>query len=187
MTDQLEAGDKKVADLKAFFTGGVFRQRLEAALRTDPDLIRTIYVEEESITGTDHLTVYEFGAAINYPSAEDLDLVNFGDVVYVEEGYFTMPIDFTTTAQVDYCTDYGSYINLPTEKMKLVEEMGMNGDGVSDIAETRHIHFFGNIALQFQPDMTLAEVEEASQHLAYMNASIVLEMAFDNAAILLNT
>lgn len=69
--------------------------------------------------------------------------------------------------------------------MKLVEEMGMNGEGVSEIVEKRDVHFFGNIALQFQEDMTLAEVEEASKHLAYMNSPIVLEMAFDNAAILM--
>jgi PIN domain len=182
---QFEAGDQKLADLKAFFSGAFFHERLEAALRTDPDLIRAIYVEEDSITGTDHLTIYDFGAAINFPSAEDLDLVNFGDVVYVEEGYFTMPIDFSTSASVDYCTSYGEYAALPTEKMKLVEELGMNGDGVSDIQEKRTIHFFGNIALQFDPAMSITEVIAASEVLAYANSRINLSMTFDTAAILM--
>ena len=182
--EHLERGDKRVADLKAFFSSNIFLQRLEGVLKNDPERVQGIYVEEDAITGTDHLTVYEFGATINFPSKEDVELLNFGDVVYVENGYFNMPIDFSTTVQVDYCTDYGSYINLPTEKLKLVEESGMNGDGVTDIHEKRTVHFFGTISFQFDEAMSLAEIEIASKKIAYKNSLIVLDMAFDNAAIL---
>lgn len=181
----LDAKSQEIIALKNFFYGASFQAYLGAYLMKADDIIEDIYVEEDSIDGLEKIGIETcFGISVNYPQAKSIREIYLGEVMQISEGHFSIEISFIGLASLRYCADYYEYTNLPTERKLVVEESGMNGEGICDLGETREVFLAGHVELRFDPKL---DAENLATHIEYLDterSKVNVEIEMERATIL---
>lgn len=163
----LDAKSQHTTAIKRFFATSLFQLHLSTYLYVKDNLIEDTYIQEGNIEGIEKIDIRDcYGVSINYPKAELIKEISFGEVMQVKEGHFSIGISFFTLASVHYCADYSDYINLSDERKLVVEETSMNGDGVCDLQEDRTVSLSGHVEVRFDPKFT---AEDLSTHIEYLD------------------
>ncbi|MEM5299896.1 PIN domain-containing protein [Burkholderia sp. JPY481] len=180
----LDARTKNVEATKAFFASTSFVGRLSEFLSSADELLSDVYVEEDGIEGGGNLEVEGFGISVNYAEANKLHNLSCGDVAYINQGHFSINIEFFTFAKIHYCGHYSDFSNLPISRLERVEEVSMNGDGISDLRERREVKLIGYVDLFFDPDWTADALAIHSHYLSSDPPPIRIDLNVQSAIIL---
>lgn len=181
----LDAKSQQTIAMKQFFSGSSFQAHLSAYLHTAYNLIEGIYIEEDTIEGSEKIEIENcFGTSINFPQAKFIKEIRFGEVMQVSEGHFSVEISFNTLASLHYCADYYDYINLSAERKLVVEETSMNGEGISDLVETREVFLSGHVELLFDPNFSAGDLATHVEYLDTERSKIHVEIEMEKATIL---
>jgi len=181
----LDAKSKQIGALKDLFYSSSFKTYLSTYLLKADDIIEGIYIEEDTIDGLERIGIETcFGISVNYPQAKSIREIYFGEVMQVSEGHFSIEISFIVLASLRYCADYYEYTNLSVERKLTVEENGIDGDGICDLAEMREVFLSGHVELRFDPKLN---AENLAAHIEYLDterSKVSVEIEMEKAAIL---
>jgi len=183
LVQRLDARTKDVDASKAFLASTWFLGRLSDFLTSAEELLSDVYVEEDDIDGKGNLEVPGFGISVNYAEAIKVHNLVCADVTYINQGHFSMRIEFFTFAQIHYCANYSDFNNLPLSRLEGAEEVSMNGDGISDLRERREVKLSGHIDLFFDPTWTADALAIHSHYLSTNPPSIRIELNVESATI----
>nr|WP_284507903.1 PIN domain-containing protein [Caballeronia sp. GACF4] len=149
-----------VVELKELFARADFRGALSDFLRRATEQFRDVYVEDGEVHGKHRLKIDSFGVSVNYASATDIEELSFGEVIFLEDGRFSIPLQLRTTAEIHFCADYSDYLALLPPRNESVRETSMNGDGICDLEEVRKVNLIGDIEINVDASMRAAEIAD---------------------------
>lgn len=183
LVQRLDARTKDVDATKAFLASMSFLGRLSDFLTSAEELLSDVYVEEDNIDGNGNLEVPGFGISVNYAEAIKVHNLVCEDVTYINQGHFSIKIEFFTFAQIHYCAHYSDFSNLPLSRLERAEEVSMNGEGICDLRERREVKLSGHIDLFFDPTWTADALTIHSHYLSNNPSSIQIELNVESATI----
>jgi hypothetical protein len=132
--------DKQLAnvdEMKTFFSSQEFQVALSKFLRRATEQFQNVYIEEDEVHAKHRLEIDSFGVSINYASAEHVQGLMYGEVIFLEDGHFSISVELQTTAEVFFCAGYDDYIHLVPPRSETVRETSMNGGRVYAIWKRR--------------------------------------------------
>lgn len=147
-----------VDQMKTFLSSQEFQVALSEFLLRATKQFESVYIEEEEVHAKHRLEIDSFGVSINYASAEHAEGLVYGEVIFLEEGHFSIPVELRTTAEVFFCADYAEYIDLVPPRSQTVRQTSMNGDGICDLEETRQVKLIGTVEIKFDASKRAAEL-----------------------------
>lgn len=176
--------DDKEKDLDAqleLFSSETVKTRIIEYLRNAKDLLKEVYVEEESLTGLEVLEMRIIGASLNYAQADTISNVDFGEPSLVDSGQFSMPVTIRTRAQIHYVASYGEVVAF--EDSREINVWSMDGDGFCDLIEGRDVDLIGFLDLRFTPELTLAALETHTEYLQAEKPKIEISLEIASAYV----
>ncbi|GEM_PF-2867635 len=139
------------------------------------NLLDSIYMEEDEVTGAEVLDMDCFGIRINGPQVGDVASLQLDQMEYLGKWQFAVMFIMEARARVDYCASYVDY--LEHERKEFIEMTSMNGVGICDLEEVRPIRISGKMIISIDQEGGVEAGRAAIANGAFRDESIELEAA----------
>lgn len=181
---QLDALSTSVENIKTYFNSENFSDILFQYFVNYPDVIRSIYLEEDSISSIEDLKINAYGLTINLPQPDKLTNLHIGSTEHIEESTYSIKLSFDTFATLGFCAYYGDCIHLESDINRNIEMSSMNGDGMCDLNELRRFQFSGFAEVTLPPEMTIDRVKALCLNLTTQDNPVTIELDINLAKII---
>lgn len=179
---KLDAEDANVESLKNLFRSEPTQAALTSYLKGASEMLDSVYVEEEQLSGIEMLELDVWGPSLNYAQARAIQAIRYGDVAYIDRGHFSLEVVIETKARIDFAADFMDFQSLDSSRE--VEEWSMDGDGACDLREVRNVILQGHLNLSFEPNLKRDAVEAHMNYLNSTETKIDIQLEVDRAEIL---
>ncbi|MDM8565971.1 PIN domain-containing protein [Candidatus Halobeggiatoa sp. HSG11] len=146
--------------------------------------LECLCLEDDSISFIDKLGVDSFGERVEHPQIETIDNFLINNAEYLTEKTFSLEVEFTMTATVNYCISFIDYGYLLKNTNREVVDDGMNSEGIHDVSEERDLKFTGYIELYIHNNLVLEEIKNQNNRIGAKNSPLQYLLEVEHANIL---
>ena len=170
--------------LRMYFEGKGFSDLLTTHLRTQNDLLSEIYIPDGAVENTEIIGIQVTNSEINYPRSENIKDLRIDNFYAISNRHFTADVSLTTTAQVNFVSYYGHYVDLQREDSRDITMDSMNNVGMCDLCEIYFANFTGRIEITFAQDFNLETVSKLAQELQKDKEALKVGLEIDSATLI---
>ena len=109
--------------------------------------------------GTGCLGIPCFGVRVNGPIIDDVTSLQLGQLDYVGRAQFAFSFDMKAKSRVDFCANYGDFLELSYDREAAIDMTSMNGVGICDLEELRSVLIVGKLILDIGSTTTADELK----------------------------
>lgn len=137
------------------------------------NLLDTIYMEEDEVTGAEVLDMDCFGIRINGPQVGDVTSLQLDQMEYLGKWQFSVMFIMEARVRVDYCASYAEYLD--HEREEFIEMTSMNGVGICDLEEVRPVRISGKMIISIDQEGDVEAGRAAIANGAFRDESFEFE------------
>lgn len=163
---ELDRESKVVEQIKVMLRDHDVQERLTNFLISDKSYVDSIYLSDSEISGLgDMLGVEVFAEEIESIDAGTIKNIEFGDIRFIDDDFFSIETHFSAESSISYCTYYTDYLSISDEDKSHISFDSMNGDGICELSQTMEFQFEGNMEIYLHAPM---ESDEFKTHTLYI-------------------
>jgi hypothetical protein len=181
VTEDLDKKEKNLNEQIKLFSSNCVRARIVDYLKGAKELLEDVYLQEERIDGLDALEMHIIGASLNYPQADAISNVSFGEPNLIDRGHLSIPVVIRTLARIDYGADFVEVQKF--EESRDIDNWSMDGEGVCDLREVREVDLIGFLDLHFDPELSPVVLQTHTEYFQANKPNIEISLEIEKARI----
>ncbi|MCK2320796.1 PIN domain-containing protein [Escherichia coli] len=127
-----------------------FVSALSQYLRQRPDAFEYVYLHEDEISKIALIGQRIYGASIEVENYNDIANASISDARSIDEHTYSALLSFDMNVNINYITDYGTFLDIERTHGRRPEMESMNGDGICDVSENALTKFYGDLTVKFK-------------------------------------